>query len=180
MLELSLHLLDILENAVRAQATVIRVSILLDEASSLLTLRVEDDGPGMNLSDSHAMDPFYTTKKGKRTGLGLSLFQAAAQQAGGLFSLDTSELGGLKVEASFRYTHIDRAPLGNVGETVKTLAVTHPETVWICYIEGPIGSRTLILQDLMEEDPGLSLFAVAEEYCKQINTALRDTGFSVL
>lgn len=177
--ELSLHLLDILENAVRAKATIIRVTILLDKASSMLVLRVEDDGPGMDLSAGQVLNPFYTTKKGKRTGLGLSLFQAAALQAGGELALDRSELGGLKVEASFLYAHVDRAPLGNIGDTIKTLAVTNPETVWICQIDGPGGAHTLILQDIMEDDPDVSLFAVTEKFGKQIDAALTEACISV-
>lgn len=178
MRELALHLLDVIENAVRAQATVIRVSIRLDKKAEMLTLSVEDDGPGLPVDAKHALDPFYTTKSGKRTGLGLSLFEAAAQQAEGGVRLSESEFGGAKVEALFKYNHFDRAPLGDVGGTIKVLAVSNPEIVWICCIEGPGGAQTLILQDVIVENPGASLFGVVENYAERIRAALREANIN--
>ncbi len=174
MLELALHLLDILENAVRAKAAIIRVSIRLDARGERLTLCVEDDGPGFPVAPEDVLNPFFTTKGGKRTGLGLSLFRAAAQQAGGDMALSTSEFGGAKVEAFLGYTHVDRAPLGDVGETVKAIAVPNPEIVWIVHVEGPGGVRTLTLQDFMLETPQDSLFRIGERYAEAIRNALRE------
>lgn len=176
--ELALHLLDVLENAVRAQATAIQVTIALDAGSDRLSLCVEDDGPGLPVAPENALDPFYTTKKGKRTGLGLSLFKAAAELTGGELRIEDSELGGVKVYASFGYSHLDRAPLGDVAESVKTLAVSNPDIVWICTIEGPGGSQSLILQELILEHPDSSLFTVVDLYACQIREALTIAGIN--
>lgn len=172
--ELALHLLDIIENAVRAQAGIVRVNVCLDANRHVLTLCVEDDGPGLPVSPDDALNPFFTTKAGKRTGLGLSLFRAAAQQAGGDMILAESEFGGAKVEARFEYDHLDRAPLGDLARTMKILAVSNPEVVWICHIEGPGGSQTLALHDVALEQPDASLCRVSELFAEGINTALQE------
>lgn len=78
MHDLSLYLLDILENSVRAGATVIATSIVVERADDALTITVEDDGPGLPVEPEQALDPFFTTKGHKKTGLGLSLFRQAA------------------------------------------------------------------------------------------------------
>ena len=172
MRELALHLLDVMENAVRAQATVVRVSVLLESDTNLLRLSVEDDGPGLPVAPEHALDPFYTTKKGKRTGLGLSLFKAAAQQARGDLALSESEFAGVKVEAWFEYNHLDRTPLGDVAASIETLAISNPDIIWVCHIEGPGGEETLILQDLIVEHPDMSLFQVLALFARRVRQAL--------
>jgi signal transduction histidine kinase len=83
MRDLSLHILDIIENSIRAGASEVRVAIEEDPAADLLKIVVEDNGPGLGLPEQVVLDPFYTTKKGKHVGLGLSLFREAALRAGG-------------------------------------------------------------------------------------------------
>ena len=101
MHDLSLYLLDIIENSVRAGATRISVGVAADRAADSLAITVEDDGPGLPRRRSEALDPFYTTKKGKKTGLGLSLFSQAAEAAGGGLSVGRSaDLGGVAVGPS--------------------------------------------------------------------------------
>ncbi len=90
-----------------------------------------------------ALNPFFTTKSGKRTGLGLSLFQETAERAGGRLSLEISPLGGLSVEATFEYGHIDRTPLGNVPDTMMTLILTNPDINFECNVQGPGGMATI-------------------------------------
>jgi len=85
--DLSLHLLDLLENSMKAGATVVAVTVAERPEADRLRLVVEDNGPGLGVPPAAATDPFYTTGLGKRTGLGLSPFHAAAEQAGGSLSL---------------------------------------------------------------------------------------------
>ncbi|MFA7691549.1 MAG: ATP-binding protein [Candidatus Hydrogenedentes bacterium] len=172
MRELSLHLMDIMENSIRAKAGIIRLGIKRELSEGLLILSVDDDGPGMDLSAGTALNPFYTTKPGKVTGLGLSLFQSAAEQCGGSFQLSQSELGGLRVEASFLFDHVDRAPLGKLDETMQALAVSNPEILWICRVEGPGYAEDVILQTLLCEEPERSLFSAAIAFGKRIQEAL--------
>ncbi len=125
--DLSLHLADVMENSIRARATVISVTLEVSCRDDLLTIRIEDDGPGFQAPPEVAVDPFYTTKDGKRTGLGLSLLQGAAEGAGGGVKLGTSPLGGASVEARMRLTHPDRSPLGDLAATFAALAGTNPD-----------------------------------------------------
>jgi len=128
MHDLSLYLLDILENSVRAGATVIATSIVADRASDELSILVEDDGPGLPVEPEQALDPFFTTKANKKTGLGLSLFRQAAEAAGGGLSVGRSpDLGGASVRAWMRLGDVDRPPLGDVAASIATMLVTNPE-----------------------------------------------------
>ncbi|HTX70501.1 MAG TPA: ATP-binding protein [Thermoleophilia bacterium] len=128
MHDLSLYLLDILENSVRAGATVIVTTIAVDRAGDALTIRVEDDGPGLPVEPEQALDPFYTTKTHKKTGLGLSLFRQAAEGAGGGLDVGRSDqLGGVCVTARMSLANVDRPPLGDVAASIVTMVVTNPE-----------------------------------------------------
>ena len=128
MHDLSLYLLDILENSVRAGATVIGTTITADRAADELTITIEDDGPGLPVEPEQALDPFFTTKSNKKTGLGLSLFRQAAEAAGGGLSVGRSdELGGVAVRAWMRLGNVDRPPLGDIAASIATMVVTNPE-----------------------------------------------------
>lgn len=145
MRELSLHLLDLIENAVRAGACVVRVTVEVRSGDDRLLLAVEDDGPGLPDAPEKVLDPFYTTKSGKRTGLGLSLFRGAAECAGGDFEVARSELGGLAVTAAFGLNHIDRAPLGDLAGTFFTVVMANPAIDFWCRVrcgEEEINVRT--------------------------------------
>ncbi len=131
MEDLSLHVLDIAENAIAAGAS--RITILINENAKrdVLTIRVSDDGPGMSKRTARrALDPFFTTK-GKRTGLGLPLLSQAAEQCGGSLSVVSAPGRGTKVVASFRYGHIDRPPLTNMAGTMAVLVLGHPEIAFL-------------------------------------------------
>jgi anti-sigma regulatory factor (Ser/Thr protein kinase) len=124
--ELSLHILDLIENAVTAGASRIAVEITQETEWNLMRIMVEDDGPGLSVSAETAMDPFYTTKKGKKTGLGLSLFRFRIEQAGGELTLDRSSLGGLMVRATMSLVHVDRNPLGDLASTISSVMAANP------------------------------------------------------
>ena len=92
MRDLSLHILDLIENSIRAGASAIMLTVAEYPDADLLELTLEDDGHGLRVPSDAATDPFYTTKAGKRTGLGLSLLRAAAEQADGKLTISTSRL----------------------------------------------------------------------------------------
>jgi len=125
--DLSLHILDLVENSIRAEASVVRVTIAIDPAADSLRIVIEDNGKGLKVSPEQAADPFYTTKGGKRTGLGLSFFREAAERAGGTMTVGKSELGGVCVAAEMRLNHVDRSPLGDVAATLSSVVCTSPE-----------------------------------------------------
>ena len=127
MREISLHVLDLIENAVRAGAGVVSVTLEEDPSRDLLIVAVEDDGPGLPVSAETAVDPFFTTKEGKKTGLGLSLLKFRAEQAGGGFRIARADLGGLAVRATMPLSSVDRSPLGDLAATLASIACTTPE-----------------------------------------------------
>ena len=132
MQDLSLHILDIGENASRAGGSKIVIGILEDESEDKLTVCIEDNGKGMDKETIRkALDPFFTTKSGKKVGLGLSLLAQAAQQAGGELKIDSEEGKGTKVTAVFQISHPDMKPIGNVSETMIALVAGNPSTQFV-------------------------------------------------
>lgn len=132
MEDLSLHILDIAENSVRAGADLIRIIINEDTAKDLLEIEIEDNGRGMSAEElKKALNPFYTTKENKKTGLGLSLFSEAARLAGGNLTIRSQEKEGAKIRAVFQFSHIDRKPLGNIRETLETLIMGNPDVDFV-------------------------------------------------
>jgi len=128
MEDLSLHILDIVENSVAARADKIEIRISEDKKKDLLSVEVIDNGTGMDKETrKKALDPFYTTKTVRRFGLGLSLLSEAAKAANGYLSIKSERGEGTKIKADFQYSHIDRKPLGDIGQTILTLVIGNPE-----------------------------------------------------
>jgi anti-sigma regulatory factor (Ser/Thr protein kinase) len=126
--DLSLHILDIVENAIAARAKRIEILVVEEPREDRLTIEIRDDGIGMDEEVSRkAIDPFFTTRTSRRVGLGLSLMAQAAQEAGGVLRIESNLGKGTKVVATFQYHHIDRKPLGSMVETMMTLFLGNPE-----------------------------------------------------
>lgn len=128
MKELSLHILDIAKNSVKAKATVIEIEIIEDIKKNLLSIGIKDNGCGMDKEFlKRVRDPFSTTRTTRKVGMGIPLFEAAAVQCGGKVDI-TSEVGkGTEFTAYFEYDHIDRAPIGDMAGTMETLIAGSPE-----------------------------------------------------
>jgi len=125
--ELALHILDIAQNSIRAGAVEIRISISESSADDLLTIVISDDGKGMDQETlQKAADPFFTSRTTRRVGLGLPLLSMNASRSGGELKIISSPGVGTVVTASFRQSHIDRPPLGDVGGTVSFLITANP------------------------------------------------------
>ncbi len=119
MLELSLHILDVLQNSIEAGAKRIELCIDEDQREDILRITVRDDGRGMSREMSQkVLDPFVTTRATRHVGLGLPLLAAAAQRCNGELSVDSTLGVGTTVTATFQLSHIDRAPLGNLVSTL--------------------------------------------------------------
>ena len=129
MKELSLNILDITENSVKAGATLTEISIT--ESENKLVISIKDDGCGMSEDIVRSVvDPFYTTRTTRKVGMGVPLFKMAAEQTGGKLEIisDTGEDHGTTVTAYFYKDHLDFTPLGDVISTVTTLIQGHPDT----------------------------------------------------
>lgn len=117
-----MHVLDLVENSISANAKLIKISIIEDIKNNILEIVIEDDGDGMDQEFlSIADNPFTTTRKTRNVGLGLSLTKAATKRTDGDFHIISQKGKGTKVVATFRYDHIDRAPVGDMGSTIATI-----------------------------------------------------------
>jgi signal transduction histidine kinase len=125
MRELSLHLMDIIENSITAKAKLIELSINEDKNSNLLTIKIIDNGCGMDSEMLNKVtDPFVTTRTTRKVGLGISLFKSACERCEGNLEI-TSEINkGTSIVASMQYNHIDRAPIGKVEDTIITVLLS--------------------------------------------------------
>jgi hypothetical protein len=128
MQDLSLHILDIAENSIEARAKRIEIRLEEDKPADLLSLEIADDGRGMDEEMARrALDPFVTTKTTRQVGLGLPLLAQAARAADGQLTLHAEVGKGTRVRATFRLSHIDCKPLGDIAQTIATLIIGHPE-----------------------------------------------------
>jgi DNA mismatch repair ATPase MutL len=128
MEELALHILDIVENSLRAGATEVEIAVIENSLADSLTIEITDDGSGMDAATvEQALDPFFTTKSVRKVGLGLSLFREAARAAGGDLAIDSNPDRGTHIKATFQASHVDRQPLGDMGKTLKVLIIANPE-----------------------------------------------------
>ena len=126
MKELSLNVLDIVLNSVKARAALVQIEILERE---LLEITIADNGCGMTPEFlARVIDPFTTTRTTRKVGLGIPLFKLAAEMAGGSFHIE-SEVGvGTTVRATFDPRSIDCPPLGDMAGTMTTLLSGYPDT----------------------------------------------------
>ena len=131
MRELALHLLDLAENSVAAQADSIQIRVQEDLAQDQLLLSLLDNGKGMTAEMAQqACDPFFTSRTTRKVGLGIPLLKAAAESCNGGLSIQSEPGQGTQIEVIFKRSHIDRMPLGDLPETMLSLIVAHPEVNW--------------------------------------------------
>ncbi len=128
MRELSLHILDIMQNSVAAGAKLIELTLVEDKAANILKFTIKDDGKGMSPEMVKAVvDPFTTSRSTRKVGLGIPLLKLAAENTGGGIEL-SSQLGvGTVISATFGYSHIDRQPLGDMAETVLGIVTSYED-----------------------------------------------------
>lgn len=134
MRELSLHILDIVENSVKANASVVKIDIIVKEG--YINIAVKDNGKGMDKEFLDSVtNPFTTSRTTRKVGLGIPLMKMAVENAGGSFSIESEKGEGTIVYSSFLINHIDRMPLGDLAETIITLMDNKTDFVWKICVE---------------------------------------------
>ena len=132
MEDLSLHILDIVENSIRAKASRIMIKVMEDIEKDSLIIEIRDNGQGIDEETiKKVLDPFFTTRTTRKVGLGLPLLSQAARESGGDVQIESEVGRGTRVKATFGYSHIDRKPLGNMEATLRALIVGNPEVDFI-------------------------------------------------
>lgn len=128
MQELSLNVLDVAQNSVRAGATLTEITVDEQPGRDLLTITIADNGCGMTAEQvSRVTDPFFTTRTTRKVGLGVPLLKMAAEMTGGKLAIDSAVGQGTTVTAAFGLGHIDRMPLGDIAATVCSLVQCNPD-----------------------------------------------------
>ena len=155
MKELSLNILDLAQNSIKANAS--HLEILLTRAGDWLTIQISDDGTGMSPAfAAEAANPFTTTRTTRKVGMGLPLFKMAAEQTGGTFSLVSQqaqregEKHGTTVTATFDTAHVDCEPLGDIAETILTLIQGNPDLSLTYVYRTETGEQTLSTDEMRE------------------------------
>ena len=162
--ELSLNILDIAQNSIAAEATLVEIDVEEDNGADRLVIRVKDNGKGMSedfLITVH--DPFITTRTTRKIGLGISFLKEAAELADGGVEID-SELGtGTTITANFVMSHFDRQPIGNLTETIITLVSLNTEIDFIIRYkvnENEFIFSTQEIKELLGDDASLNSPAI--------------------
>ncbi len=153
MKELSLNILDIAKNSTAAGASLIEISLETDE-KGLLTLTIRDNGCGMDEETLRRVsDPFYTTRKTRKVGMGLPLLRMAAESTGGELSIDSStdpDSHGTTVTATFNTRHIDFMPVGDVVSSLVILIGGDPDRDFVFLDRSPERTVTLDTRELRQ------------------------------
>lgn len=132
MNDISLHIIDVIQNSIYADATLIRVLIDEEISRNRLVVEVEDNGRGMTQEQVERLgDPFFTSRTTRKVGMGIPLFRQAAEQTGGEVVVKSSVGQGCIVRAVFVYDHIDRPPLGDVANSFVLMVSANPELEFV-------------------------------------------------
>ncbi len=132
MKELSLHLLDVVENSIEAGASKIEIKIEEDFNRDVLVMEVSDNGRGMSEEQiKEVLDPFYTTRRTRHIGLGLPLLLEACRRCEGNLEIYSQPGKGTTIQATFRHSHIDRAPLGDIPSVLMTVLFAENQIDWL-------------------------------------------------
>jgi hypothetical protein len=156
--EISLHIIDIAENGIAADADLIKIKISELRNKNLLEITVSDNGKGIAPEIINKVtDPFFTTRSTRRVGLGLSLFKEAAKRCGGEFNINSREGKGTEISASFVLDHIDLAPIGDLAGSIACLIMGNPGVDFVYTHEYNQRSFTIDTRDIKRELDGVSI-----------------------
>jgi hypothetical protein len=151
MKDLSLHILDIVQNSIRAKAKLIGIDVNENHVDNKLIITITDDGCGMSHEQlTMAIDPFYTSRTTRKVGLGLSLFKQNAEMTGGSFEVKSELEKGTKVSAVFGLNHIDRPVMGDLVGTLLILICSSDEIDYVFKHKTPEGEFELDTREVRQ------------------------------
>ena len=157
MRELSLNVLDIVQNSITAKATLIKIELIEDINNDILKINIFDNGKGMTDEQIKSVtDPFYTTRTTRKIGLGIPLFKMAAEMSGGSFKIESIVGVGTKIFTSYIHSSIDRMPVGNINGTVSMLIQMNPDIDFVythTFNEKSYSLDTRELREQLEDVP---------------------------
>lgn len=152
MAELCYHILDIVQNSYRADSSLIDVYIRESDSDDLVEIKIADDGKGMDDDTVVCVqEPFFTTKSGKKVGLGIPLMKETAEHCEGSFHIISEKGKGTEVYASFKKSNIDRPPLGDLSGTVLSVisGIEGPDVKFVC--KSDAGEFSVSIDEIREQ-----------------------------
>ena len=158
MNEIALHILDIIQNSIRAQAT--KVEILIDEdfENDLFEIVIIDNGKGMSEAQlTEVDDPFYTTRTTRKVGMGVALLKQGTEQTGGFLEIKSSFETGTHLKAVYHHQHVDRPILGDIAGTMTLLIGANPEIRFIYNHQTPLSSFEFDTNEVLDELDGVPI-----------------------
>lgn len=181
MITLSLNILDIVQNSVRAKASEVFIGIRELISEDLYEIKVRDNGTGISKEIlAGVTDPFVTTRTTRKTGFGLPLLKYHANLAGGDLKIESTEGKGTEVKASFTLSHIDRQPLGDIAGVVTILIAANPKISFIYSHLTDKGEYSFSSEETKEylEVDALNDNGLLRNIREMINVNLTDIGVS--
>ncbi len=158
MKDLSMHILDILQNSVAAHASLVKLRINEDPSQDKYCVQFTDNGIGMDSEMlQHVADPFYTTRTTRKVGLGLPLLKQNAERTGGNMNIHSQQGKGTEVKAEFGFNHIDRLPTGDIAGTLALTVSSYPQIDFLYEHTTPKGTFIFDTVEIKETLDGLSI-----------------------
>ncbi|HHY06566.1 MAG TPA: sensor histidine kinase [Clostridia bacterium] len=158
MREISLHILDLVQNSLAAQAKNIWITVMENRFEDKMVIKIKDDGRGMSEEAlDKVLDPFYTTRTTRKVGLGIPLLAANAQACEGNLEVKSVLGEGTSLEATFRLSHLDCPPLGDMPSTLIALFSASPEVNFFYEHKCEEKSFQISTREVKENLTGLSL-----------------------
>lgn len=151
MRELSLNVMDVAQNSIRAEAKLVAITVNESDKNDRLSISIEDNGCGMTEEQvKKVVDPFFTTRTTRKVGLGIPLFKLSAEQTGGSFDIKSQVGKGTVTKANYVKSHVDMTPLGDINSTIEILIRCNPDTDFVFTHSTDNGSFTLDTRELRE------------------------------
>ncbi len=134
MNDLSLHILDVAENCIDAGAKNIEIIINEDTKRDFLTIKINDDGKGIDEEMlKQIQNPFSTSRTTRKVGLGIPFLKEAAESCDGNLVIKSAKGVGTRIKSTFKHSHIDRKPLGDIAESLIALILRSEKTEILYY-----------------------------------------------
>ncbi|WP_321279214.1 ATP-binding protein [Marinifilum fragile] len=177
MKDLSMHIMDIIQNSVRAEASLVELKITESQKEDLFSISIKDNGFGMSEEIlAKAIDPFFTTRTTRKVGLGLSLLKQNAEMTGGKMEISSKVGVGTELKATFSHKHLDRPALGDIAGTMVLLVGANPEMDFV-YTHITDGGEYIfdtkevkeVLDDMPVSDPNIMRY-LKEMIKENLNT----------
>ena len=151
MRELSLNVMDVAQNSVRAKASLVTITVSESDREDSLRISIGDNGCGMTEEQvQQVIDPFFTTRTTRKVGLGVPLFKLSAEQTGGTFDIQSKPGVGTTTTATYGKSRVDMPPRGDINSTVEILIRCNPDIDFVFTHSTDLGSFTLDTRELRE------------------------------